>query len=626
VTRPFVDFYRDNAISPVSQDIGDIRRHFERRASLYRTMGIPSNFLSDRDVLEFGPGSGHNALYTASLGPRSYTLVDGNPYGLKEAEQLFATHVPGCNVRFVESLIEEYKGNPVDFVVCEGTIPFQRDPGALALRIASFVRPGGLITLTTVDAVSYLAESLRRLACECIIAPSASPQERLEVLRPLLTPHLSTLAAMSRPFDDWIWDNILQPMVPGTFSIPEAVEVLGNEFDFYGASPSFVTDWRWYKELYGAALDFNARAVAAYRRNIINFLDWRTGPLPPIDEGVGTEIIALSEKIVQIVLGHSVETAAQRSQTILPSLRLLRELVAPISPLSSAAIAEAVTMFESQSFEHFGDAGEFRSFFGRAQQHVTFVRRLSAALASTRSRLEAPQMGPRTERESDRWGGVKAQLGEEAITLGPYFTYIARKSPRRLLHLLSYYKFAAKMIGARKRVLEVGCSEGFGTVLLAENAESVLGVDLDADAIAVANSSVASAKLRFEVGDVLTGSLGVFDAAVTLDVIEHIFAEHESEFMARIAGSLGPDGVLIVGTPNITSDQFASAVTRRGHVNLFSAERLRELGLEHFHNVFMFSANDEVVHTGFSELAHYLIALCVGPRRAVPGEAGAGRT
>jgi cyclopropane fatty-acyl-phospholipid synthase-like methyltransferase len=170
------------------------------------------------------------------------------------------------------------------------------------------------------------------------------------------------------------------------------------------------------------------------------------------------------------------------------------------------------------------------------------------------------------------------------------------------------------MIAPGKRVLEIGCSEGFGTVLLAEHAASVLGVDLDADAIGVANATVASNKLRFEVGDVLTRALGTFDAAVTLDVIEHIYPKHEDDFIAHIAAALEADGVLVIGTPNIISDQFASPVTRRGHVNLFSAERLRELGMRHFHNVFIFSANDEMIHTGFTPLAHYLIALCVGPR------------
>ncbi len=614
--RPFVDFYRDNEISPVHQDLGDMQRHFERRQNLYRTMGIPGHLLAGRDVLEFGVGSGHNALYTASLRPASYTLVDANPYGLNEAQHLFATYVPECKPRFVTSLIEEYLGPPADLVICEGTIPFQHDPAAMARQIASFVRPGGLLVLTTIDDVSYLAESLRRLACEWIAPAALAPAERLEILRPLLAPHLATLTGMSRPLDDWIWDNILQPLAHGPFSIPQAIAALDHDFDFYGASPSFVTDWRWYKELVGSAGAFNARASDAYRADVINFLDCRTGALPPLAAADGATVVELCEQIVTIVLERAAEPAPARAADVVAPLRRLREIVAPASPGTAAALDEALAMFSSGDFSGFGEAAAFRSFFGRAQQHVTFVRRALPSVAPVNERTELDPSRPRTERESDRWGGVKAQLGPGQILLGPYFTYIAQKSPRRLLHLLSYYKFAAKMIGAKKRVLEIGCSEGFGTVLLAEHATSVLGVDLDADAIEVANATVASDCLRFEVGDVLTRPLGVFDAAVTLDVIEHIYPRHEDAFVARIAASLEGDGVLVIGTPNITSDQFASPVTRRGHVNLFSAERLRELGLRHFQNVFLFSANDEVVHTGFSPLAHYLLALCVGPRRS----------
>jgi 2-polyprenyl-3-methyl-5-hydroxy-6-metoxy-1,4-benzoquinol methylase len=219
-------------------------------------------------------------------------------------------------------------------------------------------------------------------------------------------------------------------------------------------------------------------------------------------------------------------------------------------------------------------------------------------------------------REAAVWSETKASLGTDEITLGSYFTFIIRNSPRRLLHLLSYYKFAAKMIGPGRRVVDIGCSEGLGTVLLAENASDCVGVDLDAEAIAVANASVATANLRFVCADVLGGGLGRFGAAVSLDVIEHIFADNEDPFVAGVARALDDDGIFIIGTPNVAAETYASPQSRRGHVNMFDAVRLRDLGLRHFHNVFSFSANDEIVHTGFSPMAHYLLALCVGPRRS----------
>lgn len=213
-----------------------------------------------------------------------------------------------------------------------------------------------------------------------------------------------------------------------------------------------------------------------------------------------------------------------------------------------------------------------------------------------------------------RWGSVKAALSDESLQLGPYFSYIIKHSPRRLLHALSYYKFAAKMIGSDKRVIEVGCSEGLGTVLLAEHAQFCLGVDTDSAAIEVARATLESPRLHFEARDLLEAGSGIFDAAVCLDVIEHIERDDEDTFVAAVVKLLEPHGVFVIGTPNIVSDQYASEISRLGHVNLFSADRLRALLYRYFHNVFMFSANDELVHTGFAPLAHYLIALCVGPR------------
>lgn len=218
----------------------------------------------------------------------------------------------------------------------------------------------------------------------------------------------------------------------------------------------------------------------------------------------------------------------------------------------------------------------------------------------------------------DTWERTKAlfEAGAEGppLILGPYFSFIVRRSPRRLLHMLSYYKFAAKMIGANKRVLEVGCSEGFGTILLGEQAREVVGIDFDSDAIAVANATVANSRMRFVQGDATRMSLGCFDAAVTLDTIEHVPREQEQIFMGSIAAQLTSRGVLVVGTPNVNSDRYASAHTRAGHVNLFDAVRLKELCEQFFENVFLFSANDEMVHTGFAPMAHYFLALCAGVR------------
>jgi hypothetical protein len=42
----------------------------------------------------------------------------------------------------------------------------------------------------------------------------------------------------------------------------------------------------------------------------------------------------------------------------------------------------------------------------------------------------------------------------------------------------------------------------------------------------------------------------------------------------------------------------------------------RRLMQKYFHNVFMFSVNDEVVHTGYHKMAHYLFAIGCSRRQS----------
>jgi hypothetical protein len=92
-------------------------------------------------------------------------------------------------------------------------------------------------------------------------------------------------------------------------------------------------------------------------------------------------------------------------------------------------------------------------------------------------------------------------------------------------------------------------------------------------------------------------------------VIEHIPREAEQRFVGNIVKSLTPHGVLIIGSPSIQSQAYASPLSKAGHVNCKDGQGLRDLMLQFFHNVFVFSMNDEVVHTGYFPMAHYLLAL-----------------
>lgn len=187
--------------------------------------------------------------------------------------------------------------------------------------------------------------------------------------------------------------------------------------------------------------------------------------------------------------------------------------------------------------------------------------------------------------------------------------------PRHLLFTLSRYKFVAKMMSGLDRVLEVGCSDAFATRLVAQEVKRVVAIDFDPQFIADAKERMSQRwPVDLRVYDILSAPLAEkFEGAYALDVLEHISKENEDRFIENICNSLTFDGRLMIGTPSLESQAYASAASKAGHVNCKTGPELRATLARHFANVVIFSMNDEVVHTGYQKMSHYLIALCFGP-------------
>ena len=201
--------------------------------------------------------------------------------------------------------------------------------------------------------------------------------------------------------------------------------------------------------------------------------------------------------------------------------------------------------------------------------------------------------------------------------LGPMTGQVWREDPRRLVFLLARYKFVSKMLAGRKSAIEFGCGDGFGMWVVRQTVGAVHGLDFDPVFIewAQANARREGIDCTYELRDFIDAVPPArFAASYSLDVIEHIPADLEPKYVDNLASALEPNGVCIVGTPNVTATPYASPVSLEGHINLKSAETLRETMARRFETVFSFSMNDEVVHTGFAPMAHYLFAVCTGAR------------
>jgi 2-polyprenyl-3-methyl-5-hydroxy-6-metoxy-1,4-benzoquinol methylase len=205
-------------------------------------------------------------------------------------------------------------------------------------------------------------------------------------------------------------------------------------------------------------------------------------------------------------------------------------------------------------------------------------------------------------------------------TLGLMTNQVWEDDPRHLVFTLSRYKFVAKMLSGKAHVLEVGCADAFGTRLVLQEVTRLTATDFDQTFVDdVLQRMDERWKFDCRQHDLLAGPFAEkFDAAYAMDVIEHIPEAQENVFVGNIVDSLTAEGVLILGSPSLESQAHASPPSREGHVNCKTGKGLRSLMERFFHNVFLFSMNDEVLHTGFSPMAHYLIGIGCTRRQELP--------
>lgn len=128
------------------------------------------------------------------------------------------------------------------------------------------------------------------------------------------------------------------------------------------------------------------------------------------------------------------------------------------------------------------------------------------------------------------------------------------------------YRFAARLAPGR-RILDIACGEGYGSAALREaGAQSVIGVDIAAEAVAHARAKYG---IDARVGDAekIPLSDGEVDLVVSFETLEHV--PDPAKFLDECARVLAPGGTLVVSTPN--KEVYADRI---GHENPFHCSEL----------------------------------------------------
>lgn len=186
--------------------------------------------------------------------------------------------------------------------------------------------------------------------------------------------------------------------------------------------------------------------------------------------------------------------------------------------------------------------------------------------------------------------------------LGLMSSFRWAQEPLGLLFMLARYKWCARMLSGYQRVVEVGCGDGFGARIVRPSVGQLMGIDIDTAMIvsAVANQA------KFDITFVCTDIVPACDAIYSLDVIEHMTYADSENWVATLSQQAD---CVIIGTPSLESQPYASPLSRENHINCMTQAGLRKLMNSYFKHVFIHSMNDEIVSTGYAKMSHYNFAM-----------------
>jgi GT2 family glycosyltransferase/SAM-dependent methyltransferase len=150
----------------------------------------------------------------------------------------------------------------------------------------------------------------------------------------------------------------------------------------------------------------------------------------------------------------------------------------------------------------------------------------------------------------------------------------------KLHHLKEYIK------GRKKRILEIGCGNGFHANTINNKLNEVIGIDLSKESISVAKNRYPNTEFRVMNAENLKFKDNSFNEIYALDVLEHV--DNLKKVMEEISRVLCPGGYLKINVPDPRSEKWLIKLRPTyfkeiHHVRVFSysdLEKLQKYGFE----------------------------------------------
>lgn len=119
------------------------------------------------------------------------------------------------------------------------------------------------------------------------------------------------------------------------------------------------------------------------------------------------------------------------------------------------------------------------------------------------------------------------------------------------------YRWAAEQVGEAALVLDAGCGVGYGSSMLGERVQRVMGIDISQESIEYANRYWKNDKITFEVQDLHRLSFDndpVFDVVVAFESIEHLASPEL--FFLRLRPYVTRETRIFLSSPNQAVNAF----------------------------------------------------------------------
>ncbi len=378
VSNVYIDYYGKNSISPVNQDISNFETHVKRRQKLYRQCGIPTFAFADAEVLEVGPGGGHNALSLFQWGIKHIDLIEPNPTGVKTIQHLFDKYNIDSEKYTIHNIpIEVYRSDKkYDIVLAEGFLMYVPNWREICDILSDFTRVGGVVVVASADDISLFIELMKRLIGQAIARDYNTLEEKVNALIPVFDSQLSKLRGASRPTRDWIYDNVFNPAQSHDFAL-EMGDLIRQfrGFDLIGSSPKMFTDYSWYKDIW---FDEKEDQLNQFRTKHLSLVL------------AGTEEIILnpedSDRIASFISEvKRIENEWEKSQDEQIITKLAQKLIEgklymecmPGSFVNVyTEIVDAVLTLSRGEIPNMGKYNHFFGAFGRGEQYLGFMKSL----------------------------------------------------------------------------------------------------------------------------------------------------------------------------------------------------------------------------------------------------------